>query len=508
MSCSDWIDFWANVTPNKVAAIDASTHRELTYSLLNKMGAKLAFHLQQDFHLTKGSRIVVLAQNCFEYLYLFSAAQKIGICIVPLNYRLTASEVSALLDVCRADLILYEKSFETLLSKDDKTFDINAFFKNVDALVQTGIYTPVTIDENDPIFILFTSGSSGYPKGVKYTHKMLFWNSVNTQISLIINSHIKTIVCMPPFHTGGWNVLLTPLLHVGGQVVLMHKFDAGEVLKLIEHHQCQIFMGVPTMLKMMKDHVYFENSDLSSLDYIIVGGEAMSLELIQDYHKKGIPIRQGYGMTEVGPNLTSLHEDRAIDKIGSIGKPNMYVAIKLVKDNGEEASIGESGELWLKGPVVTPGYDNNIDQMINPFEKEGWFKTGDVAYRDDEGFLYIIDRKKNMFISGGENVYPAEVERILLSHDSISEAVVVGVPDNRWGEVGYAMFVCQSSSTMDTAQLHTFCIEQLSKYKIPKYFVQVDSLAKTDTGKLNRKLIQEQAKLAISSKSKDIIDSF
>lgn len=490
MNRFDWIDFWSGITPDKVAAVDPSKDEKLSYALLNERGNRLSACLQQVYGLVKNDRIIVIASNCFEYLYLLAAAQKIGICIIPLNYRLTKNELSKLVEESEAKLILYQNDFEHLVGQFDYKFELKSFFYKVFDESKSTQFNPVLIDQNDPVLILFTSGSSGYPKGVKYTHKMMFWNSINTQISLVLSNETKTIICMPPFHTGGWNVLLTPVLHVGGMVIIMDKFDPQKVLDYIATYECQIFMGVPTMLQMMHDESCFDRVNLYSLKYIIVGGESMPVSLIEEYYKKGVLIRQGYGMTEVGPNLTSLHENYSLSKIGSIGKPNMYVDIRIVDENGFEVAPGQSGELLLNGPVVTPGYFNDQAQNKSAFDEDGWFKTGDVVYMDEDGFLYIVDRIKNMYISGGENVYPSEVERIIKGYAEVYDIVVVGVPDKKWGEVGYAFIISEKRNAGD---IQAYCKEHLSKYKMPRYIDFVDMLPKTDSGKIDRKLLFKQA---------------
>jgi len=305
-------------------------------------------------------------------------------------------------------------------------------------------------------------------------------------MSLIVNTESRTVNCMPPFHTGGWNVLMTPFLHHGGYTCLMKFFDARVVLQLLEKEKATIFMGVPTMLKMMADLPEFVTADLSSLKYIIVGGEAMPIPLIEKWGKKGVPIRQGFGMTEVGPNLTSLHQDDAIRKKGSIGRPNFYVQTKILNDQNEICAAKEAGELLLKGPMVTPGYWQNETATQKAF-KDGWFYTGDRVLQDEEGYLFVVDRIKNMYISGGENVYPAEVERILLTHPQVSEAVVIGVPDAKWGESGKA-FIVKKAATSEQ-EIKDYCQSKLAKFKVPKYIVFLEKLPKNDTGKINRKAL-------------------
>jgi fatty-acyl-CoA synthase len=288
---------------------------------------------------------------------------------------------------------------------------------------------------------------------------------------------------MPPFHTGGWNVLLTPVLHHGGHIVLSQKFDADEVLNALETYQCNQFMAVPTMLKMMSQSEVFDKVALKKLNYIIVGGEAMPLDLIEIYETQNIAIRQGFGMTEVGPNLTSLHHSRSRDKIGSIGKPNMYVNVKLFDDGGHEVSTGELGELCFAGPIVMPGYWKK-QLSENDFHEKIWFRSGDIALIDNEGFLYIKDRKKNMYISGGENVYPAEIERFLRNYPKIEDVIVVGIPDEKWGEVGKAFI--KSSVEITKEEVMSYCQGKLSKFKIPKQIVFLANMPLNATGKVDR----------------------
>ena len=244
-------------------------------------------------------------------------------------------------------------------------------------------------------------------------------------------------------------------------------------------------MGVPTMLKMMADAEAFDAARFPDLHYIIVGGEPMPIPLIEKWDAKQVPIRQDYGMTEVGPNLTSLHQNDAIRKKGSIGRPNFYVEIRIVDERGQDVPVDTPGELLLRGPMVTPGYWRHPEATAKAIA-DGWFHTGDMVREDAENYIYVVDRIKNMFISGGENVYPAEIERVLVKHPAVSEAAVIGVSDEKWGEVGKAFIVCQPSEPAAPETLTDYCRQHLAKYKIPKYFVFLAALPKNDTGKINR----------------------
>lgn len=494
---TDWAAKWAIYQPQQIAFKEYESGRQLNYHTLNLLGNRLAGFLQKEKGLKKGDRIAVLAENCLEYILLFVAAQKSGLILVPLNYRLAAPEIDYLLKNAAVQLVLAEPQFQEKLESTSQYQQIpvwnwghfQQFCTADEPSEMLAEFLPASIQEEDPIFLLYTSGTTGFPKAALYTHKMLFWNSINTAMSLVVNTDSRTVNCMPPFHTGGWNVLTTPFLHHGGYTCLMKKFDAGTVLQLLEIERPTIFMGVPTMLKMMAELPEFEKADLSSLYYIIVGGEPMPIPLIEQWHAKGVSIRQGYGMTEVGPNLTSLHHRDAFAKRGSIGRPNFYVQIRIVDENGTEVPPGQAGELLLKGPMVSPGYWRNEEATAKVLQDD-WFATGDRVRMDVEGYLFVIDRIKNMFISGAENVYPAEIERVLLEHEAVAEVAVLGVPDEKWGEVGKALVVLKKDTVCSEAELIQHCKSALAKFKVPKYIQLLDALPKNDTGKIDRKAIK------------------
>jgi fatty-acyl-CoA synthase len=333
--------------------------------------------------------------------------------------------------------------------------------------------------------ILYTAGTTGLSKGAIINHRMLFWNSINTALRLDITTEDHTQSFAPFFHTGGLNVLFTPFIHHGASHTLLTKFDPDLILQLMEKERATILFGVPTMLQMMADSTLFKKIDLSSVRYAIVGGAPMPIPLINIWHEKGVYIRQGYGLTEVGPNVFSLYQDDAICKKGSIGFPNFYFDVKIVDDNGNELGANEVGELWLKSPAVTPGYWRKPEETAKSIT-DGWFHTGDMVMKDNEGYFYVVDRKKNMFISGGENVYPAEIERFLLTHPAIKEAAVIGVPDEKWGEVGKVFIVVNDGEKISSAEAAEYCKGKLAKYKTPKYFEIVQEIPKNDAGKTDR----------------------
>ena len=494
----DWIAKWAGYSPKKTAVKEAESGRSYTYAQLDRLSDALCQHLQQQYGIGKGSRIAILAENNIEYIALFAAMQRMGCVLVPMNYRLASAEIDYLLKDSEPSLAICESKFEAQL-KGATTFsniahywtleELTAFCESEKDKPQQSFPLQV-VEEDDPAFILYTSGTTGFPKGAIYSHKMLFWNSINTAMSLIVNSESRTVNVMPPFHTGGWNVLTTPFLHHGAYTMMMKKFDPALVLQLLQEEAATLFMGVPTMLKMIADDPAFAKAAFPALHYIIVGGEPMPIPLIERWDKKGVAIRQGYGMTEVGPNLTSLHQDDAIRKKGSIGRANFYVQTRIVDEQGQRVAPNTSGELLLKGPMVTPGYWRNEAATAKAIV-DGWFHTGDMVKQDEEGYFFVVDRIKNMYISGGENVYPAEVERVLLSHNAISEAAVIGVPDEKWGESGRAFVLLHEGQTLDTEAVRAHCKAHLAKFKIPRDVVFVSELPKNDTGKINRNALKE-----------------
>lgn len=494
----DWIAKWAVYSPDKIAVKEAETGRHLTYGQLDRLSDALCHYLASTHRIGQGSRIVLLSENRLEYIALFAAMQRMGCVLVPLNYRLAGAEIDYLLRDAQPDLAIAEEQFEAPLQGAAAFAQVPAYwpmeklaaFCEKEKDRKQTPYPLQAVEEDHPAFLLYTSGTTGFPKGAVYSHKMLFWNSINTAMSLIVNTESRTVNVMPPFHTGGWNVLTTPFLHHGAYTVLMRKFDAEAILRLLQEEAVTLFMGVPTMLKIMAQSPAFEAARFPSLHYLIVGGEPMPIPLIEQWGEKGVPVRQGYGMTEVGPNLTSLHQDDALRKKGSIGRPNFYVQIRIVDEAGQDAATDEPGELLLKGPMVSPGYWQKPEATAKAIV-DGWFRTGDMVQQDEEGYLFVVDRIKNMYISGGENVYPAEVERVLLSHPDISEAAVVGVPDPKWGEAGRAFVVLREGAALQAEAVRDFCRERLAKFKVPREVVRIGQLPKNDTGKINRAKLKE-----------------
>lgn len=494
---TDWLKKWGKYTPNRMALREHSRGIEWNYFDMNQRVNALATFLTKELNLKKGDRITAFSKNRAEYVFLFFACTKSGLILVPLNFRLTPRELDHLIHDAEPKLFLFESEFAEMVQKLNTLENIpqKMEFEKLSLFLTDNVdhvdFQPSeVITEDDLVMILYTAGTTGLPKGAMINHRMLFWNSVNTELRLDITSSDHSQSYAPFFHTGGWNVLLTPFFHHGASHTLLDGFEADEILKLMEQEKTTLLFGVPTMMQMLADSPLFEKVNLSSVRYAIVGGSPMPIPLINQWHEKGIFIRQGYGLTEVGPNCFSLHQDDAVRKRGSIGFPNFYFEAIIVTENGIECSANEVGELWLKSPVVTPGYWRNEEASTQAIT-DGWFHTGDMVRRDKEDYYYVVDRKKNMYISGGENVYPAEIEKFLYTHEAVKEVAVIGVHDEKWGEVGKAFVVLKSGYSLTEDDIFKFCKEQLAKYKIPKHVAFIEELPKNEAGKINRKILEK-----------------
>jgi fatty-acyl-CoA synthase len=491
----DWLKRWALYSPAAEALRCADSNRSFSYKEFYERSGSLALVLRQDFGIAPGDRVAVLAQNEPETLFLFFALARLGAMLVPVNFRLTSREVSHVLQDSEPKLFIYDDSFlpvvEKLEWKPARLLPFHGRGSLAESLFAPARGTPPEFvgDADSPVMILYTSGTTGAPKGALITNKMLFWNSVNTGLRLNLTQRDSAVIFHPLFHTSGWNVLTTPFFHHGGRIVMLKKFDAARVLELLEKEKVTVLFGVPTMMDMMARTDLFARADLKSVRYAVVGGEPMPVPLIRTWGEKGIPVRQGYGLTEFGPNVFSLAEEDSIRKIGSIGFPNFYVDVKVVdRKSGQEVKQGEIGELCLRGPACMPGYWRNEKATASTI-RDGWLETGDLVRQDEDGYFYVVGRCKEMFISGGENVYPAEVEQYLRRNPKIHEVAVVGVKDEKWGEVGRCFYSTTDKQPLPEADLRAFCQTGLAKYKVPKTFVHLFELPKGDSGKIQRRAL-------------------
>ncbi|MBM3260438.1 MAG: long-chain fatty acid--CoA ligase [Candidatus Sericytochromatia bacterium] len=494
MALGRWLDRWGTYAPDRTALVDAHSGRRWTYEALAFRVRKLAGAIATRWGIGPGDRVAVLAHNTPETLELLFACARLGAILVPINFRLASAEVAYVLGDAEPKVLFYgpecrELAWQALaLQPGAQPVPFVAdreeeAYADVLASGREGACREVDLD--DPLLILYTSGTTGRPKGAILTHGTLTSNAVNTQVGWGLRHEDVTLTHTPFFHTGGLNVLTTPLFHIGGTVVLQRSFEAAEALDLVARERCTVLFAVPTMFQMMAEADAFADADLSSVRFFITGGAPCPVPLILLYDTRGIVFKQGYGLTEAGPNCFTLDARDAVRKAGTVGFPNMHVEVRIVDDEGRDVARGDIGELLIRGPHVFPGYWRN-EAATRAALREGWLHTGDLVCQDDEGYTRIVDRKKDMYISGGENVYPAEVERVLLNHPAVREVAVVGVPDAKWGEVGRAYVAFEPEAAVTAADLDAWLSGQLARYKTPRSYVFPAALPRTATGKVHK----------------------
>jgi fatty-acyl-CoA synthase len=473
----------ARLTPDRIAIIAVETGERLTYTELNAR-ADVAAASVVDAGVKPGDRYGILFHNSIDFLALFFAAAKCGAIVVPLSTRATAHELDAIAADCGMRVLFHGPEFTWLPSCPVARLPDDV---GNPATWQPG--NQQSSDPDDTYSLLYTSGTTGKPKGVMIPKRQLYWNGYNTAVNWGLREDDVSPIYTPLYHAGGVAAFLIPIFTVGGTIVLHRGFDAAEVLRTIERERCTVILGVPTTLKMLMDAPEFAATDLSHVRWFISGGAPLPHYIIDAYQKRGVEMKQGYGMTEAGVNCFSMTVEDARRKAGSIGKPMMFTKVRVVADDGNDAATDEVGEMWIRGPHVSLGYWNNAEATREAFDDDGWLHTGDLARRDDEGFFYIAGRKKEMFISGGVNVYPAEIEAELVSHPRVADAAVIPIADETWGEVAIAFIVGNATEE----ELNAYLGARIAKFKLPKRYVFVDALPRTPYGKV------EKAKLAILS---------
>ena len=494
-------------TPDSLAVVDAGKvpHRSFTYSDLNNRANRFANWLRDGAGIQKGERVAILAHDGVEHLDTFFACGKLGAIHVPLNWRLHWRELVELINNVTPGVLIYSDEFSDtvaqllkhtdcirhILHVDEKGLPNSRYFEKT---LSDSVLRPVEtegITEEDIACLIFTGGTTGIPKAAQISHRMIAWNTLNTVIHDLQHGDL-TVNTFPMFHSGGLLVYTTPLLILGGTVVLTRKFDAEQVLNLIEEYAATIYGGVPTTYQMLLSAPNWQDADLSSLRFCTSGGAPLPVKLVQTFEaKKGLRFKQGFGMSEFGPGAFALAADDAISKAGSIGRPNFFVDAKVVTDDGHETSSGEIGELVLRGPSLCSGYFNRPEDSQNAIDADGWLHTGDLAMRDSDDYFYIVDRKKDMYISGGENIYPSEVESVLLQHPDVVLCAVIGVPDVQWGEVGKAFVVLDEAVSISKDDLIAHLQHHLAGYKVPQHIEIVESLPISAAGKvLKRDLVK------------------
>jgi len=492
---TDWLDKRARLTPDRVALVDHATGFETTFADWNRRANRTANFLR-SLGIGKGDRVAVYASNRAEYLDLFWAAPKIGAILQNLNWRLTVHELHGIVESGAPKALVYSEEWR------EQVAELKARWTTVEQVValtnpQAGEHDIRERDAmsdaltgrpemsmDDPWGIYYTGGTTGLPKGAVLTHGNVAWNSVNTITSWGITGQHKAALQLPFFHIGGPNIFMVPLVHVGGATILCSGFDPDETFDLVENSGITHYVGVPTMFQLLQEHPRWEQADFSKLELVISGGAPCPLPIMQKFWERGVDFKMGYGLTEASGNNFWLPPERVREKVGSVGYPIFHIDMKIVRGDGTECAANEEGELLIRGPHVVAGYWRNPEATAETI-RDGWLHTGDIAVRDEDGCFSVLGRSKEMFISGGENVYPSEIESVLLAHPRVKEAAVVGVPHETWGEVGRAFVVVEEG--FDEADLRAFLSQRLARYKLPRSIVLKDALPLTAIGKIDKK---------------------
>jgi fatty-acyl-CoA synthase len=479
--------------------VDIASERHFSYAQFDARISRLAAHLRDQLRIKRGDRVAVLAMNTTDTLEVQFACGRIGAVFLPLNTRLTVPELQYIVGDAGPALMIHDAELADVALSVAKLCKVpSALLLGPDGSYEAAVAASTPLDKaevatlDDISTIMYTSGTTGQPKGAIITHGMTFWNCVNLGGPAYISPSSVLLTVLPLFHTGGLNCYTNPVLHAGGTVLIMRAFDPGLALQLISDPQRRInvFFGVPSIYQFMAQHPSFATSDFSRLVIGGVGGAPMPVPLLKVWEQRGVALQQGYGMTETSPAVMTLDREDAARKAGSSGKPVLHTEVRIVRPDGTDADVGELGELWVKGPNITPGYWNRPDANASSFT-DGWLHTGDAARIDEEGFYYIVDRWKDMYISGGENVYPAEVENVLHQLTAIAEAAVIGIPSEQWGEVGMAIIAVKSGESITEAEIDAHCEANLARFKRPRVIKFVDALPRNATGKIHKPTLRK-----------------
>lgn len=478
----------ARMTPDAVAVTCAG--ESVTYALLHERATRAAWALR-GLGVRAGDRVAYLGPNHPVYLEVFFAAGLLGAVFVPLNGRSTAAELEYALSDSGTAVLVHTGEHDALVAALPGT--VTPGIVRVGGpggyadLLAAAPCEPIDepVGEGDDCLIMYTSGSTGRPKGAVLTHGNLTWNSFNVIIETDVASDEVTLVAAPLFHAAALGMVCLPTLLKGGRVVLLGKFDPGTVLDIVESERVTWMFGVPTMFDALAAHPRWPETDVSSLRILLCGGSPVPHSTIRRYLDRGLSFVQGYGMTEASPGVLVLDREHAESKLGSAGVPSFFTEVRVIDGDGGQVGAGERGEVIVSGPNVMRGYWNRPEDTAAAL-RDGWFHSGDIATVDADGYVYVVDRLKDMIISGGENVYPAEVENELCHHPAVAMCAVIGVPDERWGEVGKAVVVPATADHPEAAVLLGFLRERLAGFKVPKYLEFVDELPTTGSGKIRK----------------------
>ncbi|MGM0560481.1 MAG: acyl-CoA synthetase [Pseudomonadota bacterium] len=493
----------ASLSPDKTAMHEVATGRSVTYRELNDRAERFAAALRRR-GIEPAERVAILCHNCIAFFEILFGCGKAGVILTPLNWRQTASELTPVVEDCTPRILLHDAATAELAGKLATGRDLSLVpleetqgtesYEDLIAAEETPSWPP-RVEERDPDaawYMLYTSGTTGTPKAVIQTFGMALANYINIAQPTHLTGADTTPCYLPLFHTAGINLHTLPTLICGGSVKVLPGFDADRLLDLIGGGELTALLAVPAVYQALSLHERFAEVDLTRVRSWSAGGAPLPDHVLQTYAVRGAYIQQGCGMTETGPTTFLMDAENVTHKPGSVGKPQLLVEARIVDHEGRDVADGEAGELLLRGPNITPGYWNR-PEITEKTIVDGWLHTGDVARRDDEGYFYLVDRIKDMYISGGENVYPAEVEAMMLTHPQLLEVAVVGVPDERWGEIGHAYLRPRPGEEIDLDSIAAYCREHLAGYRIPKRFFVVEDFPRTPAGKVQKHVLRARS---------------
>ncbi len=509
MHAADLMTHRARLTPDREALLDLHTGLRYTYRQLNER-ANRAANLLRELGVGHGDHISILAQNGVVYVDLLYGVAKIGAVLAPLNWRLVARELEYIINDCAPKVLLVGPGYVDLWAELSELAAVKPVVLTLEdgAIPGTKAYEalleaaspaepdrPAELDPHgeDTHCILYTSGTTGKPKGALLPQRQVYGNCVNTVVSWGLTEHDVSPILTPLFHAGGLFAFLTPLLFVGGRVLLGRTFDPADSLRLIVEEKCTVILGVPTLFQMWKETDYFDEADFSHVHFFISGGAPCPPSLMDEWRsEKGVVFRQGYGLTEVGTNCFSMTDEDSVPRTGYVGRPIFNTEMKLINpETGETVPHNTPGELLIKGATVCKGYLNRPEATAESLV-DGWFHTGDTAEYDEDGFYRIIGRYKDMIKSGGENIYAAEVEAVFREHPAVADAALIGMPHEKWGEVGLMIVLCEKGQAVTEDDVKAHCGDRLARFKIPKKIIFAETLPYSPYGKVVKAVLREQ----------------
>jgi fatty-acyl-CoA synthase len=490
----DWIAFNARRRAGHTAAVDLHSGRSFTYAEFDRRVERAAGFLASKGVL-RGDRVAALARNTTDTLEILFACARLGAIYLPLNWRLAEPELAYILGDARPAVVLHHADVAAAAEaagKDAAVRHLVGMADGADSPYERGLAAELgrpprpALRHADPWVIMYTSGTTGRPKGALITHGSVFFNIANIIPFTDLSESTVNLVFGPLFHTGAMSAYTLPAFYFGATSLIMRAFDAGEVLRRVSDPALGVthINGAVTMYNLMMQHPAFAAADFSRLRCATISGESCPRVLLERYRsEKGLPLQNIYGLTESGPTTTALDRDTAISHMGSVGTAVLNTEVRLVDGAGRDVAVGKVGEVWLRGPSVIPGYWNKPPASSESFTGD-WLRTGDAARRDTEGYYFLVDRWKDMYISGGENVYPAEVENVLYQLEGVAEAAVIGVPHAKWGETGRAVIVRKPVIALTEADVIAHCRRHLAHFKAPASVVFVEALPRSAGGKV------------------------